>query len=659
MRGRALVAGLLVVLGTVGLAAQEVAVEELGEKSLDELLQLKLVTPTMREQRAAETPAIVSVLTAEQIQSLGVTTLYEALSYLPGVVVTESYFGYTMVNVRGVLQTHYNNKVLLLVNGHPTREVVNGSFHLELIPIETVERIEFVRGPGSALYGTNAFAGVINVITKRGGNGASRGVAVGGGSFSTYEGSVTYGTGSADSELLLGASTRGDDGYPYRVRQDERGSQGELDYSNDVTNALVAFTVQDFTLTAAAFSQHKSKFGLTPVLAYTGISRYDAGFLDLKWSREVREKLVLTGRLRYDQMDRDGTAVHSLPYDGFMGHANSDAILDSGGSLLAVEANMSYTMSERNSILGGVEYQLRQSDPYYFRFADDGSIHPQRAWLHSPSAHDYSVFAQGLFGLTDRADVVVGFRFNDDVDAGSSFLPRLGLVYRLGADTYLKALYAEAYRTPDFFEKEVETFDVLYGDPNLEPERTRNFDLAVDTVLGTKYNLQVNAFFLRTSDLIVRVPTSTPDEQGPNASVYANGGGDEIWGVETSLVAQPAKPVKLFANYSYRDGEGRETGEENRYIGNHTFNLGLAWKLARFLNLSPSVQYVGEQGDVDGYVLLNTVLSFELARSLSLAVVGRNLADEEYEYPEYVRRRIAGIPGGPERSFFVRLRWRY
>jgi iron complex outermembrane receptor protein len=646
-------------MAAIAAAQDEPAADVLWDKSLQELLEIKLVTPTAQEQRAAESPAVVSVLTAQQIRDLGVTTLYEALNYLPGVLVTETYFGYSAVNVRGLLQTHYNNKVLLLINGHPSREVVNGSFHLELIPIEAVERIEFVRGPGSSLYGTNAFAGVINIITKKGSDSTSRQVTVGGGSFGTIEGSLLWGTSSDTLDVMVAVGTRNDDGYPYRVDNDENGNHAVLDYENDVTNAMASLEVGDFTITAAGFHQRKMKFGITPVVDYTGPSRYEGGFFDVLWTHDLNDEMTLNARVRYDELDRSDSEVHSFPYDGFLGHENSDVTLNPSGSLFGAELSLAYTSGDWGSLLGGVVYEKRDADPYLFRFADDGSVHPFTAFAHSPSADDISVFGQGLFELGQRLEAVVGFRFNDDSDAGSSFVPRLGLVYELSENTFLKALYAEAYRTPDFFEKEVETYNVLYGDAALEPERTRNFDLAIDTALGASYNLRVNAFYLTTSDLIVRVPTDDPETMGENAAVYTNGGGENIWGLEAALMAQPSDKMSLFVNYSWREGEDKDSGADSIYIANHTVSTGLVWKPLRKLHLKPNLQYAGERGAVDDYTLVNLVVSVPLTNSLSLELIGRNLGDEEYVYPEYVRGILAGTPGGPERSGFVRLHWKY
>ena len=133
---------------------------------LEALGEIEIITSSRQKETVSKSAAIVSVLTQSDIESLGANTLYEALSCVPGVTLTETYFGYTSINVRGTLQSHYNNKVLIMINDHPTFETVTGSSHLEFMPIHMVERIEVIRGPGSAVYGTNALSGVINIITR-------------------------------------------------------------------------------------------------------------------------------------------------------------------------------------------------------------------------------------------------------------------------------------------------------------------------------------------------------------------------------------------------------------------------------------------------------------------------------------------------------------
>ncbi len=629
-----------------------------SDKSLEDLLKIRIVTATQTYQTSAEAPAVVTVLTGAQIRDLGVSTLYEALEFVPGVVVTESYWGYTMVNLRGNLQTHYNNKVLLLINGHAMREVINGSFHLEMVPLDAVERIEVIRGPGSALYGTNAFAGVINIVTHTGASNDNRRLQAGAGSFSTFEGSATYGRKSGAWDMFGAASLRNDDGYPYRVAKDEQGKSGEFPFENDVTNALVRVSRGDLTISGGYFHQNKRKLGITPVLAYGGIQRFDAGFADVQWERPLGSKLRVGARLRLDLMDRSSD-VNSFPFDGFLGHANADVQLTSSGNLFGVEAQLRYEPSERVSLLSGVVYERLHTDPYLFTFVDNGSPHPFTAYTTDIDEDDISWFGQVLFKATSRDQVVLGLRANHNENAGNNLAPRLGWVHRFGESTYAKLLYGQAYRSPDFFETNVETYNVLYGDPNLKSESIRTLDLVLDSRLGESVHVQLNAFALTSDDIIMRVPTSDPVKEGKAAVDYRNAGAEEIRGVEAALNARLTRRGRAFATYTYTDGKDRNTDKNLDYVAQHTATVGLSWRLASWLSVKPNLLHISSRLGVPAQTRLNFVAHMPLGRGLALWLIGRNLTDEEILGPEYIRRKIPSVPSGAERSFLVRASWNF
>jgi outer membrane cobalamin receptor len=236
----------------------------------EEVLTLTITTASKREESLAESAAIVTVITRDDLRQWGVDSLYEAISFIPGVELVESYFGYTTLNFRGVQQAHYNNKTLLLINGHPSFERVNGSFHLEQIPLALVERIEIVRGPGSALYGTNAFTGVINIITLAGEK-VERSLALQGGSNNRARASFAWGGGNVEQEWALGLSYQNDDGYRYGGTADEPSSGGrkpvDFDYFNDIFNLFFEYKFKDVIINTSYFDQQKQKLGLTPEIS--------------------------------------------------------------------------------------------------------------------------------------------------------------------------------------------------------------------------------------------------------------------------------------------------------------------------------------------------------------------------------------------------------
>jgi outer membrane receptor for ferrienterochelin and colicin len=130
----------------------------LAQMSIEELLNVEVVTTSKTQRRISQSPAIISTITGAEIAERGISNVYEALSYLPGIELIETFYGYTDVTFRGILQDNYNNKAVLLVNGQPFYDQIVSTFYAEQIPLSAIERIEVIRGPGGVLYGTNAFA---------------------------------------------------------------------------------------------------------------------------------------------------------------------------------------------------------------------------------------------------------------------------------------------------------------------------------------------------------------------------------------------------------------------------------------------------------------------------------------------------------------------
>lgn len=140
-----------------------------GSLSLDDLLSMPISTAAKYEQTVSEAPASVSVITAQEIEQYGYRTITEALSHLPGFYVSYDR-NYSYIGVRGFSRpSDYNNRILMLLNGHTVNENYFDGILTETMPdLRAVERLEVIRGPGSALYGSNAMFAVVNVVTKTG-----------------------------------------------------------------------------------------------------------------------------------------------------------------------------------------------------------------------------------------------------------------------------------------------------------------------------------------------------------------------------------------------------------------------------------------------------------------------------------------------------------
>ncbi len=147
--------------------------DETFSGTADELLELEqllVTTASKSAERIADAPGVVSVISAEDIRNFGARNLLEVLDRAPATYGIGSYlYPQNVLSIRGDVLTHFDNHVLLLFDGRPVRESIYGGLNAAIytsFPVEAIERIEVIRGPGSVLYGTNAYAGVVNVITK-------------------------------------------------------------------------------------------------------------------------------------------------------------------------------------------------------------------------------------------------------------------------------------------------------------------------------------------------------------------------------------------------------------------------------------------------------------------------------------------------------------
>lgn len=636
-------------------------------------LDAEVTLPSRKAERISSSPAIVSVITGDEIRRLGARNLYEALRFVPGIDLTETFFGYTSVSFRGLLQTHYNNRSLLLLDGHPLFETYTGSYYLEQVPLSAVDRIEIIRGPGSTLYGADAWAGVINVVTRSGEDLAGGELRLAGGSFGTMFPSLAAGRGGKVA-WKVAASGQWSDGYDYDVLRDEDGKSGTVDYESDQANVLASVEYQGLTLSGGHFQLDKSKFGLTPTLVSSAPRTVTGTFADLRYRRDLTSKLSLSGMAFYDAFDREENVGYYPPTAAAKaaGLGQPGVIDYNGGHRMGLDLHGDYAFTGTTSLLVGFLHDAQHSGRAPFVSDVTGLEVPSATSIGTAhDASDTAGYAQVDTSLWGKVGLVGGLRFNHNSDYGSSLAPRVGVVYQASDKLSLKALYGNAFRNPNFFEKYVETQNVLFGDPKLDPEKIDTFDLGLDYMPGDLHNLRLNFFYLRSDDLVVRsrtIPAGTLGNTRPTPQ-YGNGAGQRLYGVEAEWRGWIRPSVFHFLNASLARGEERSDDSELAFVPQFVANLGVNWKPVPRLTISPYVHHVGsKQGnlsdaaktpvEVDSYTIVNLVAILAVGEKLELGLSLEDLLGQTYAYPEYVRRVVPSTPGGPGRAAFASLTYR-
>jgi len=704
--------GLLLVLAG-DLTADDTPQKKFFEMNLEELTSIPVVTASTFRQTVSEACAIIDVYTGEQIKHLGVDNLYEFLSHLPGIEVVETYYGYTDVQFRGVLQTHYNNKSSLLVNGQPQYDAIVSSYYLEQIPLSAIKQVEVIRGPGGVLYGTNAFAGVINILTKDGKSVDGATAYLKGGSFATRNVSLALGKEVDGIDFFLSGDYMDSDGYRKRVIWDEDDPYPEFglaaesgdrtlgaypddrnSYENDYANFFTSIGYRSFKVNASFFENRKDKFGIIPTLASTGERSLRGGGINIRYVTTFnKERMELRSIAWHDRIDKNERIDSYPPSEWAEGVPHNQTY---GGHKSGFQGQVSYALTKRIGFLGGTGFEQSHANPYVFLFVD--SLSPDGEPVRNEAANaipeprntsDFWSFLQISAQVFDKLYFQAGGRLNTNEQAGAVLVPSVGAVYRPNDRMSIKCLFGSGFRNPSFFEKYVRTVNVLAGDTDLEPEKIKTIDFGIDYKTST-LSLRANGFYVITDKLVTRRPLTASELAELNSEsgygidamnwtggyIYFNTKGCTYRGIEFSFSTVPRPGLSVQGNFTYKAGEDSE-GTDLQYFAPFHANLATHFSPLKHVSFTLTAQYVAErEGNygaqsswqtwatatsggtdytLDAYTLLNTRVAFRPAAPIELSLFVKNVLNEEYVYPEYIRRSIPFIPGGPQRSVFVEV----
>ena len=602
----------------------------LAEQSLEELMTIRVDTvsgASKREQLVTEAPSSVTVVTAQEIATYGWRTLADVLRATRSFYVTYDR-NYAYLGTRGFGRpTDYNNRLLVLVNGHRLNDNVYDATGVGTdFPVDMglVERIEIIRGPGSALYGTSAFFAVIDVITKHGGGLTGVEGSVESASFNTWRARGSFGASDGkDRDLLLSVSHLTSDGV---------GSLHFPEYDDPVTGpgistgadgdrasslfASVRLGRLSFEGTASAREKHLATGAWGTDLGDPGSRTVDErAWIGTTWRGEWNRTDV-TARAFYDHMRYEGTYASDEPYEEY-----------SGGDWVVGEVTATRTLASRHRLTGGTEYRehLRQLQSID---AGDGMVEDTHR------SRQLGLYLQDEVRITDKVTAVLGARADYWSLDGWSAHPRGGLIVRPDADTSLKLLYGSAYRAANAYER-FYTQGTARANPLLRPELLRTGEFVAERYVGGRLRLTAAAYVTHISRLISQY--GNIDEM----SWYDNGA--TVDAVGTEFEAERRWTNGILARGSFTAQSAQEAGSD-RPLSNSPARLGtfrvetpLVTRLATF---AVDWQYVSERvTDVgttaDAYALTNLTWRFapRRLRGGSIAASVYNLMDTQYAHP--------------------------
>lgn len=628
---------LLLVCATLGLRVSETRAAEppapkqtnLMELSLDELLAVKVQTVTSAAkytQSTALAPASVTIVTDRDIQLHGYRSLAEVLGSVRGFTATYDR-NYHYLGVRGFSRPgDYNSRVLLLIDGHRVNDVVYDGAPISTdgyLDVDLIDRVEVVRGPGSAVYGSSAFFGVVNVITRKGRDMKGPEAAFTAGANGAYQGRFSYGKQLTNGvELLLSGTVRDSAGherldFPAGTAVGLDGEVGKSFFAKlgvpglELTGGFETRTKQIPT------ASYGTDFGVPGTL-----TRDDRAFADLKLQHRWDERdLELLARLYYDY-DR---------YRGYYIYTGARNVDPGEGQRWGAEVQVSKSLWERHKLSAGLDFrnsfQIQQENFTEAPFALNLSDSRQNTVISPYLTSEWQLRSNLTFHAGARLDYY---------DASTySVNPRLGLVWQPVDATVLKALYGTAFRTANAYE-------LYYHDGlvtqkpalNLRPETVDTYELVWEQALNKHWHLTTSAYYYKINDAITQIT-----DPADGLIVYRNTGQNTGRGIETEVAYKADNGFRSRVSYVFSETEDLSTGgvlcNSPKHLARWHNTLPLKtdniFFSTEFTYTSPTIGTPAAGIRVGSYWLLNSTLyTRELLPGWSASVSVYNLLDRRY-----------------------------
>ena len=594
------------------LASDEVATEDQAEfNKLLTILDKHTDIATKTKLNADYVPGIVTVLYGDDLEARGIQTITEALTLVPGFNASISGVPTPNINVRGVNQGLFSGNVKFMLNSVSLNSDRSGTADpLLALPINQVERIEVIRGPASALYGEYAYAGLVNVVTRKTTNKAF----VRYGSFDSIQGGGVFSWADPELDLSISGNFAGSDTGGAKVETGPdilhqnffglasiSNAPGRTNESEEHYSAGFSVEFKDFSLTTQFLERGNNvAFGLAQALP----PRQD-GFRVRQqiWITEARQKLELLPSLNVEfnlgWRESDITAQNVFLFPpGFFGFPNGRIFgLSYDESQIHGGIDLYYTGFEGHVLLlGWSSYSTEVDDSFLetnFVPSTGQPLANIRRFSGSESFLDVdfgrylnSFFIQDEFRILPEATLTTNLRYDIYERLQNNLSGRIAGVWRLTDEHVLKAQYGRGYRPPTIQELIVDNHPAFEGNRSLETATVDTYEL------GYIYNTaqttaKATFFYSDLHDIIVL--------RGLGVRRFENASGIHTWGLEFELEQQLTESLKLNANLSYTDAEDTETDAPVPRSVRWLANAGLLYELVPDVTLNLQYRYVGDR----------------------------------------------------------------
>lgn len=639
---------------------------------------------TQSKMNADYVPGMVSVLHGEELLAYGATTVADALDQVAGFYMTVNNAGDPAAVVRGVGASLNGSNLKMLIDGVAVNRPVDATADWALrMPIAQVDRIEIIRGPGSALYGEFAFSGVVNIVTRK-----ANSVDVRVGSYQHKQADAlvnhTFATG-AQMSVNLSAWKNDDSGLQTNEDNFSMGnfgySPGDI-YDNEQGQILLAdvshhgYQIQ----LQLAKVERGGAYGRNAVMPQDLEPRSETVH-NIQFSKtwELNNNLSLSASLASQASKLDTATYLTIPAGvdppGPLPIILTDIYRQDGNEDSAQRANVNlhWSASDAHNIFFELGYVHSKVENAFVKFYETGLPPnygtPDQTQVTAGSTRDLSsATLQDQWQVTDALEVTFGARYDHYDDWGSNTSPRIAAVWRAGDNHIFKAQYAQAFRPPTLLEQYTGVnFTPAFMPADLDAEQLDSTELAyVYHNAGVRFRSTL--FYTQVKDLIEFY------QRPGDPTTWRNLGDIDSTGIELEWRQTINHAWDWFSNVSYVDAKDHLDADQ-RLLGSIDWlaNLGATWRYSDRYRHSVLLHYVGEQEgwdaiigpqgvhEFDAYTTLDYTLSIDRlwqVNGLRLTASVNNLSDQHYDVAPTPNQYPQGLPLG-ERTAWLQLGYEF
>ena len=654
---------------TVPAHPQKSSGSDLTQTSLEDLMSISVTSVSKKEQKTSQAPGAIFVINQDDIRRSGALNIPDLLRMVPGLDVAQIDAGKWAISARG-FNGQYSNKLLVLVDGRTVyTPIFAGVFwDSQNVPLDTIERIEVIRGPGAAVWGSNAVNGVINIITQNAGATQGGYLSVGIGNISTGSETLRYG----GKTRRLGAYRVYAEGFHYNSLPVLDGLDGKDDWRlvhggfriDSALSAKDSLTTEVETYQGDAGEMATTPVSLTPSETETVALHdvYSGWNLLSRWSHTISPRSQTSLQIYFDRTNREDT-TYAL-----------------GVNTFDIDFQHHVAVGTQQDVVWGLGYRVSSDDTTPTLRID---FTPQDRNLNL-----FSSFVQDEIALRpERLQLSLGARVEHNDYTGFDFQPSARMVWTPDGKNMVWSAISGADRTPSRSDTDIRvnyaalpgpgnmpTLVSLFGNPNFRNERLTAFEIGYRNAWTRKLSVDSTIFYNRYRDLVSVEPGAARIETNPVPShllvpsYFSNGLHGETAGLEIFANWKVASFWTLSPGYAYfsmhlhpfagsqdfTDAAGTEGGTPDHQAqlrSSVTLPHNLQWNAsAYFVNRLPAVS-------IPSYTRVDTSLIWNAGERFSLSVVGQNLSKSLH--PEYAGPSATVQTDLMRRSAYAKFTWSF